>query len=165
MILSTMGIKALYYAPINKADPTKMPTSGFKPVDVYQDTCTFKDKDPTTTTHKSETSNKKINQVSKEGNELVFSIMDPSKQIRADFEGGKYDESKKTYTEPEVAQNIEMALIVLPTAGDALHISCASISALKNTTYSSKGISLEDVTATPTYPIVYSEDLTIPSQA
>ena len=61
-----------------------------------------------------------------------------------------------------MAQNIEMALIVLPVAGDALHISCASISALKNTTYSSKGISLEDVTATPTYPIVYSEDLTIP---
>ena len=55
-----------------------MPESGWKPVDVYQDTCTFVDKDATITTHKSETSSKKIIQKSKEGSDLVFSIMDPS---------------------------------------------------------------------------------------
>ena len=65
-VLSTMGIKALYYAPINSTDPTKMPTTGWKSVDVYQDTCSFVDKDPTITKHTSETSSKKIIQKSKE---------------------------------------------------------------------------------------------------
>ena len=36
-ILATMGIKALYFAALNTV-PTKMPTTGFKAVDVYQDT-------------------------------------------------------------------------------------------------------------------------------
>jgi hypothetical protein len=81
-ILATMGIKALYFAALN-TDPTKMPTTGYKAVDVYQDTCSFVDKDPTITTHKSETSSKKIIQKTKEGSELKFSIMDPSMETLA----------------------------------------------------------------------------------
>ena len=105
-ILATMGIKALYFAALN-TDPTKMPTTGFKAVDVYQDTCSFVDKDPTITTHKSETSSKKIIQKTKEGSELKFSIMDPSMEILAALEGGKHTKgtagAKDTYVEPDTA--------------------------------------------------------------
>lgn len=165
-VLSTVGIKALYYAPINQTDPKKMPESGWKPVDVYQDTCTFVDKDATITTHKSETSSKKIIQKSKEGSDLVFSIMDPSIDERVAFEGGEKgtDGSYNTYTEPETVKNIELAFKVFPMEGLVLNIPCATVSAKKNTTYSAKGISLLDVTANPNGVITYSEDPTMPEE-
>lgn len=164
-VLSTVGIKALYYAPINQTDPKKMPES-WKPVDVYQDTCTFVDKDATITTHKSETSSKKIIQKSKEGSDLVFSIMDPSIDERVAFEGGEKgtDGSYNTYTEPETVKNIELAFKVFPMEGLVLNIPCATVSAKKNTTYSAKGISLLDVTANPNGVITYSENPTMPEE-
>lgn len=169
-VLSTMGIKALYYAPLNPTDPTKMPTEGWKKVDVYQDTCTFVDKDPTITVHKSETSSKKLVQKSKEGSELKLSIMDPSIDELVSFEGGKKGNTgegsnKNTYTEPATAVNIELAFKVLPEAGLSLNICCASVSAKKNTTYSSKGITLLELTVEPTYSVEYSEDVTEPTVA
>ena len=60
-ILSTMGLKKIYVAEA-LADGT-MPGNGDAWLDlgdVYQETCTLKDSDPETTTHKSETSKKKI---------------------------------------------------------------------------------------------------------
>lgn len=165
-ILATMGIKALYFAALN-TDPTKMPTTGYKAVDVYQDTCSFVDKDPTITTHKSETSSKKIIQKTKEGSELKFSIMDPSMDTLAALEGGKYTkgtaDAKDTYVEPDTAQDIELAFKVLPQAGNALNISCASVSVKKNTTYSAKGITLLEVTVSPTYSVEYNADVTAPT--
>ena len=167
-VLSTMGIKALYYAPVNAVDPTLMPTTGWKQVDVYQDTCTFADKDPTITTHKSETSSKKITQKSKEGNELKFSVMDPSIDELMSFEGGSKTISGTlpvvtTYKEPIQDQNIELAFKILPQAGLALNISCASVASKKNTTYSSKGITLLELTVDPQYPVEYSDDITVPT--
>ena len=97
----------------------------------------------------------------KEGSDLVFSIMDPSKQERQDFEGGNYDAAKKSYKEPETAQQIEMAVVIVPDAGDTLLIPCASVSAKKNTTYSKKGITLLDVTANPTLAVEYVEEYTV----
>jgi len=165
-IFATMGIKALYFSTLN-TDATKMPTSGFKAVDVYQDTCSFVDKDPTITTHKSETSSKKIIQKTKEGSELKFSIMDPSMETLAALEGGTYTPAasgtKATYVEPDTAKDIELAFKVLPQAGNALNISCASVSVKKNTTYSAKGITLLEVTVSPTYSVEYNEDVTAPT--
>ena len=133
---------------------------------MYQDTCTFVDKDATITTHKSETSSKKIIQKSKEGSDLVFSIMDPSIDERVAFEGGEKgtDGSYNTYTEPETVKNIELAFKVFPMEGLVLNIPCATVSAKKNTTYSAKGISLLDVTANPNGVITYSENPTMPEE-
>lgn len=164
-ILATMGIKAFYYAPVNNVDPKVMPTSGWKKVDVYQDTCTFVDRDPTITVHKSETSAKKIIMKTKEGSELTLSIMDPSMNELVAFEGGTVTGTtgNKVYTEPATAKNIELAIKILPQAGLALNISYATISAKKNTTYSSKGITLLDLVIEPNYEISYSEDVTEPT--
>lgn len=148
-ILATLGIKNLYYAPVNSSDPRTMPATGYKKVDVYQDTCTFVDKDPTITEHKSETSSKKIIMKTKESADLTFSIMDPSHEERVAFCGGT--DTSGTYSEPETAQNIELALVVEPQEGDFLCVSCASIAAKNNTTYSAKGITLLEVTANPEY--------------
>lgn len=160
-----MGIKALYYAPINSVDPKTMPTTGFKKVDVYQDTCTFVDKDPTVTVHKSETSAKKIVQKTREGSELIFSIMDPSFDELVAFEGGAVsgEEGSRTYKEPGTSKNINLAFKILPEAGNALNIPCAAVVSKKNTTYSSKGITLLDNTIEPLYEVEYSEDVTEPS--
>ncbi len=168
-ILSTMGIKAFYYAPVSTTDPKVMPTTGWKKVDVYQDTCTFVDKDPTVTTHKSETSSKKIVQSTKEGAELKLSIMDPSIDERVAFQGGTKtttgtsSAAKASYKEPATAKRIELAFNILPEAGLALNISCASVISKRNTTYSSKGITLLDLTIEPTYEVEDSEDVTEPS--
>ncbi len=166
-VLSTMGIKALYYAPINTADPKLMPADGFKKADVYQDTCSFVDKDPTVTVHKSETSSKKIVQKTKEGSELILSIMDPSMDEMVAFEGGVATGTAgaRTYKEPATSKNIELAFKILPEAGLALNIPCAAVVAKKNTTYSSKGITLLDLTIEPIYEVEYSEDVTEPTVA
>jgi len=160
-----MGVKAVYYAPINSSDPKTMPESGFKNVDVYQDTCSFVDKDPTITVHKSETSAKKLVLKTKEGSELVFSIMDPSLEELVAFEGGTINgsEGSRTYKEPATSKNILLAFKILPETGLALNIPCAAVVAKKNTTYSSKGITLLENTIEPTYGIEYSEDVTEPS--
>ena len=162
-VVSTMGLKKIYICEAGTT-PDTFPTYGnnWKDLgDVYQDTCSFVDKDATITEHKSETSSKKIVMKTKEGSDLVFSIMDPSKQERADFEGGTYDAQAKTYTEPETAEQIEMAFVIVPDAGDTLLIPCASVSAKKNTTYSKKGITLLDVTANPTLAVKYAENYTV----
>ena len=167
-ILATMGIKALYYKKLTEAEIKAgvMPSSGFQAVDVYQDTATFTEADGDSTTHKSETSSKKIVIKTKGDKQLVFSIMDPSKQERADFEGGTYTPSSgdtgATYEEPESYSPIKMAFIVLPDDGDALHIVRADVMAKINTTYSKTGITLLEVTADPETKIRYTEDQSVP---
>ena len=162
-ILATMGIKALYYKVWADSDTNRssVPTTGMVAVDVYQETCSFVGQDPTVTTHKSETSAKKIVMTEDNGKELAFSIMDPSKQERADFEGGTYDSMNHKYTDPSTSKQIEMALVIVPDAGDTLLIPCASVSAKINTTYSKKGITLLEVKATPTTNVEYVESYTV----
>lgn len=166
-----MGIKALFYKKLTASEIAAgtMPTSGFQAVDVYQDTCTFIESDGSSTVHKSETSSKKIAIKTKGDKQLVFSIMDPSKALRAEFEGGTYtagtQSASATYVEPESYSPVKMAFIVLPDDGDALHIVRADVMAKNNTTYSKTGISLLEVTADPELPIMYTEDQTIPGQS
>lgn len=175
-VLATVGIKALYYKKLSADEIAAarstgaMPTGEFQPVDVYQDTATFKEGDGSSTTHKSETSTKKIVIKTKGDKQLVFSIMDPSKKERADFEGGIYTPAGSspvtpaTYKEPAAYTPIKMAFIILPDDGDALHIPLADTLGKINTTYAKTGISLLDVTADPEVPITYTEDQTIPNQ-
>jgi len=167
-VLATLGIKALYFKVLSADEQTAartngaMPTSGFAPVDVYQDTATFQESDGNSTTHRSETSTKKIVIKQKGDKQLAFSIMDPSKQERAAFEGGTVSEDGKVYTEPNSYSPIKMAFIILPDDGDALHIPLADTLGKINTTYSKTGISLLEVKADPEVPIKYTEDQTVP---
>lgn len=173
MILATVGIKALYYKVLTASEIAAgtMPTAGFRTVDVYQDTATFKEGDGSTTTHKSETSSKKIVVKQKGEKQLVFSIMDPSMEQRKDFEGGIYTpagteptQTPATYEEPENYSPIKMAFIILPDDGDALHIARADVMGKINTTYAKTGITLMDVTADPETKVKYTTDQTIPGQ-
>lgn len=137
---TTVGVKSLKYGATG-ATPTTA-------VDVYQDTCTFVEKDPTITEHVSETSAKRIVVRRKEGYELKFSIMDPDPATIAAFCGGTAN-STKGWTEGSVSEQITLALDVEPMEGLTLHIPSASIAAKLNTTFSSTGITLLEVTATP----------------
>lgn len=158
-INATMGIKTLKYGTPNTASTAEnpqMPTDTMKPVDVYQDTCTFVEKDPTVTEHKSETSSKKIIMSSKEGYDLAFSIMDPSDEELVAFKGGEVS-ADGGWEEPNYAPQIELAFEITPVEGKPLLISRAGVSAKINTTYSAKGITLLDVTVNPTERIKYGK--------
>lgn len=147
-INSTVGVKTLKYGTVGG--------SGSKTaVDVYQDTCTFVEKDPTITEHKSETSAKKIVVKRREGFELKFSIMDPTPTELAAFCGGTAASGK--WTEPDDSPQINLALDVEPQEGLTLHIPDASIAAKINTTFSSTGITLLEITATPQAAISFGE--------
>ena len=152
-INATMGVKSIKYAVI--------PASGTTPAlvkvsDVYQDSATFVTKDPTITEHKSENSTKRIVMATKEGHDLVFSIMDPTPAEMAAFMGGTGDNTAGTYTESETADQIQMKFEVIPVAGKKLTIPVANVTAKINTTYSAKGITLLDVTATTVSAISYA---------
>lgn len=149
-INTTVGIKSIKY---------KVGSGNFTPIaDVYQDTCTFVEKDPTITEHKSETSAKRIVIKRKEGFELKFSIMDPTPDEIAAFCGGKVTSGK--WTEGATSEQISMALEVEPQEGLTLEIPGASIAGKLNTTFSSTGITLLEVTATPTEAISFKPKTT-----
>lgn len=153
-INATMGVEKIEYGVINgdTAPETMKEVS-----DVYQDSATFVTKDPTVTEHKSETSTKRIIMTTKEGHDLTFSIMDPTVEELAAFMGGSANKDAETYSESETAEQIQMKFVVTPVEGLKLTIPSANISAKINTTYSAKGITLLDVTATTTSAISYSK--------
>lgn len=140
-INTTVGIKSIKYKAVG-ASGTYTAVS-----DVYQDSCTFVEKDPTITEHKSETSAKRIVIKRKEGFELKFSIMDPTPDEIAAFCGGSVASGK--WTESDSSEQISKAIEVEPQEGLILEIPNASIAAKINTTFSSTGITLLEVTATP----------------
>lgn len=151
-INATMGVKSIKYAKITNGTPGTLTAVS----DVYQDSATFVTKDPTVTEHKSETSTKRIIMKTKEGHDLVFSIMDPTPEELAAFMGGTGNDTNGTYTESETADQIEMKFEVEPIAGKTLTIPSSNVTAKINTTYSAKGITLLDVTATTSSPISYA---------
>lgn len=151
-INATMGVKSIKYAAITNGTPGTLTEVS----DVYQDSASFVTKDPTVTEHKSETSSKRIVMTTKEGHDLVFSIMDPTPEELAAFMGGTGNNQQGTYEESETADQIEMKFEVEPVAGKKLTIPSAYVSAKINTTYSAKGITLLDVTATTSAAISYA---------
>ena len=150
-INTTMGIKSIKYGEVK--DQYATPTNVV--ADVYQDSCTFVEKDPTITEHKSETSRKKIVIKRAEGFDLVFSIMDPTPAELKAFKGGSLG-SDGNWEEPATDQQISMALEIEPAEGKVLCIPDAAIVAKINTTYSATGITLLEVTATPQKAIHYA---------
>lgn len=151
-INATMGVKKIKYARITNGTAGTLTEVS----DVYQDSATFVTKDPTVTEHKSETSTKRIVMTTKEGHDLVFSIMDPTVEEMAAFLGGQANAQANTYTESETAEQIQMKFEVEPVAGLKLTIPTANVSAKINTTYSAKGITLLEITATTTSAISYA---------
>lgn len=149
-INATMGVKSIKYAKITNGTAGTLTAVS----DVYQDSATFVTKDPTVTEHKSETSTKRIVMTTKEGHDLVFSIMDPTPAEMAAFMGGTAN-GTSGYTESETAEQIQMKFEVEPVAGLKLTIPSANVSAKINTTYSAKGITLLEITATTTSAISY----------
>lgn len=152
-INATMGVKSIKFAKITNGTAGTLTAVS----DVYQDSATFVTKDPTVTEHKSETSTKRIVMTTKEGHDLVFSIMDPTVEELAAFLGGQANGTAKTYTESETAEQIQMKFEVVPVAGLKLTIPTANVSAKINTTYSAKGITLLEITATTTSAISYAQ--------
>jgi len=152
-INATMGVKSIKYAKITNGTPGTLTAVS----DVYQDSATFVTKDPTVTEHKSETSNKRIVMTTKEGHDLVFSIMDPTVEELAAFLGGQANAQAKTYTESDTAEQIQMKFEVVPVAGLKLTIPSSFVSAKINTTYSAKGITLLEITATTDSAISYAQ--------
>ena len=151
-INTTMGIKSIKYGTAGTSMPTQLTAVG----DVYQDSATFVENDPTITEHKSETSAKRIVIKRKEGFKLQFSIMDPTVTEIAAFCGGTATTtSGNTWTEAEGNPQIAMAIEVVPEQGLALKMPNCSVAAKINTTYSATGITLLDVTITPQSAISY----------
>lgn len=145
-INTTMGIKSIKYGDVSGSSLTAVG-------DVYQDTCTFVENDKTTTEHKSETSKKKIVINKSEGYKLQFSIMDPTAAELKAFKGGTV--SGDVWTEADDEPQINMKMEIEPVAGKILVLEDVSVTAKINTTYSSTGITLLEVTCVPQAKIKY----------
>jgi hypothetical protein len=145
-INTTMGIKSIKYGEVGA---TALTAVG----DVYQDTCTFVENDPTITEHKSETSRKKIVIKRSEGYSLAFSIMDPTPDELKAFKGGTVTDG--IWKEADTDEQISMCMEIAPAEGKTLVLSDVSVSAKINTTYSATGITLLEVTCTPQAAISY----------
>lgn len=162
---STMGLKKIFFAPSNLTDNTQIPLSGWQDLgDIYKDTCTFVDSDPTITEHISETSARKIVQRTKGTSTLNLSLMDPDLDMLCELFGGKIEgeAGKRRWTEPAVSNDKEYAIKVYPQDGLCLNIPAAVITAKKNTTYSSQGITLVELQISPVGSIFYEEGAALP---
>lgn len=164
-IRSTMGLKKIFFAASNPTDNTQMPLSGWQDIgDVYKDTCTFVGSDPTITEHISETSARKIVQRTKGTSTLTLSLMDPDLEMLAELFGGTIEgeAGKRRWTEPSVSNDKEYAIKVYPQDGLCLNIPAAVITAKRNTTYSSQGITLIELQITPVGNVMQEEGASMP---
>lgn len=161
-----MGLKKIIFAPSNPSDNTQLPTSGWRDLgDVYKDTCTFVDSDPTITEHISETSSRKIVQKSKGTSTLTLSLMDPNLEMLVEIFGGSLEGEvgKRKWIEPASTNDKEYAFRIFPMEGLCLNFPAAVITAKKNTTYSSQGITLVELQITPVVSYSYEEGVSIPN--
>ena len=152
-VLSTMGLKKIF---VTDAETSTTEDSGYAiPVngndwkdlgDVYQDTCTLKDSDPTETVHRSETSNKKIIQIQAGDTTAELSLMDPDLELLARYFGGTIvtdtTTQKKRWVRPRKMPYKERCIKVIPEEGLLLVTRAAIIVPTFNITYSAKGICL-----------------------
>ena len=155
---ATMGLKKIYIQSA-KADGS-MPANGadWKDLgDVYQDTCTLKDADGTSTVHKSETSSKKITQYEEGDTTVELSLMDPDLEMLAKLFGGEITgtSGSRKWTRPRKLPYQEFAIWQLPE--DGLLVGCPNCRIIPKfeITYSAKGICLVPLT------IQYQGELTV----
>lgn len=144
-ILSTMGLKKIYVA--EAMTDGSMPKNGASWLDlgdVYQETCTLKDSDPETTTHKSETSKKKITMVGETDTTVELSLMDPDLELMARYFGGEItgEASKRKWKRPKKLPYKEWALWIMPEEGLFIGCPITRIIPKFEINYNSKGICL-----------------------
>jgi hypothetical protein len=172
-ILSTMGLKKIFLAEANAADASQMPENGSNWADlgdVYQDTCTLKDADPTVTVHKSETSNKKISMSEPGDTTVELSLMDPDLNLLAKYFGGTITGSAgaRKWIRPRKLPYKEWAIKLLPEEGVMVQCPCVTIVPKFEITYSAKGICLVPMVITLQEQLNIDEaasDPTVPVQA
>ncbi len=152
-VLSTMGLKKIFVTDAKTSTTDEsgydIPENGdtWKDLgDVYQDTCTLKDADATTTVHKSETSTKKLIQIQAGDTTAELSLMDPDLELLARYFGGTIatdtTTQKKRWIRPRKMPYKERCIKVIPEEGLLLVTRAAVVVPTFNITYSAKGICL-----------------------
>lgn len=172
MDVRTIGLHKIYVAPITDLGSTVMPdnntandTHWVDLGDVYEGTAKLTDDDPEVTTHKSETSAKKITLSDPGDCKLELSLMDPTLEELQRLFGGTIStvtvggESKQKWTRPRNYQPKSFAYIGIPEDGDSTMCPVVTIVPKFEITYSKTGIMLVpmtiylqgDVTFSPEY--------------
>lgn len=154
---TSMGIKSFKVAEATENSGVySFPTSGVSIGDVYQDTCQLVDEAPEITTHKSETSNRKIIQTGETVTTIELSLMDPDLDTLAKYFGGSVSGDK--WERPRELPYKEFAIQLEPDAGMFVGSKAARIVPRFEITYSSTGICLVPVTITLIEPLEISKD-------
>lgn len=165
-VLSTMGLKKIYIAPATTTGD--FPAKGNTWLDlgdVYQDTCTLKDSDPETTTHKSETSGKRIIIVGETDTTVELSLMDPDLEQLSRYFGGTItgtDQARK-WTKPRKPTRKEWAIWIQPEEGLFIGCPTAVITPKFDIAYNAKGICLVGLTIHFQAELAIDEAMTDPT--
>ncbi len=116
-----------------------------------RDTCKLTQEDPQVTEHFAEEVDEAIARLAKKGKTTVtFSIADPDATTMAALMGGTA--TAGVWSAPAVQPTIEQSLKITPLSGMVIAIPRASITAKLNGDFSSKGITVIEVTATVMAP-------------
>lgn len=172
MDVRSIGLHKIFIAPITDWNNSTMPANNTSSTtnwvdlgDVYQNTAKLTDDDPSITTHKSETSAKKI-VLSEPGDcKLELSLMDPTLTELQRLFGGVITtvvidgQTHYKWTRPRNFQPKAFAYIGVPEDGDATTCPAVAIAPKFEITYSKTGIMLVpmtiyllgDVSFTPEY--------------
>ncbi len=172
MDVRSIGLHKIFIAPITDWNNTTMPANNTSTKtdwvdlgDVYQNTAKLTDDDPSITTHKSETSAKKIVLAEPGDCKLELSLMDPTLAELQRLFGGTITnvtvggETKQKWTRPRNFQPKAFSYIGIPEDGDATLCPAVAIAPKFEITYSKTGIMLVpmviyllgDVTMSPEY--------------
>jgi hypothetical protein len=116
--------------------------------DVYQESATLKDDDPTITEHKSETSSKVIVLSEPGSTNITLSLMDPDLELLAKYFGGTITGSagSRKWTRPRQLPTKDWAIRILAAEGLTVQCPNVKITPKFEITYSSKGIMLVPMT-------------------
>jgi hypothetical protein len=167
--VNTMGLKKIYVSPANASDTSQIPSNGETWVDlgdVYMDTCTLKDADPTITVHKSETSARKITQAEPGDTTVELSLMSPDLDLLVKYFGGEITGSagSRKWIRPRKLPYKEWAIKLIPEDGLAVQSPCVTIVPKFEITYSSNGILLVPMVITLQEQLHVDESAADPTQ-
>lgn len=169
-VVASMGLKKIFaFEKTSEQTQATMPatsaTGWFDLGDVYKDTCTLKDDDPSETKHESETSNKKIIQTEEGDTTVELSLMDPDMALLTKYFGGTVtgNAGERKWVRPRKLPYKEFAIMIFPEEGFCVQSACVKITPKFEITYSSKGIALVPMKITFIEPMVTEEGATQPT--
>ncbi len=169
-IAASMGLKKIFvFEKTSEMTQTTMPEAtaqGWADLgDVYKDTCTLKDEDPSETKHESETSTKKIIQTEEGDTIMELSLMDPDMSLLTKYFGGSItgNAGARKWSRPHKLPYKEFAIMVFPEEGFCVKSACARIIPKFEITYSAKGIALVPMKITFIEPMATEEGVTQPT--